>query len=81
MVIHTLYIEIDDTPISTIIFEVDLSENHLSYINKWYLIFLAFDIGVKISQVQVCTFIGSCHDTFLVENTLFKGEVAWQPLK
>ena len=32
-VICTLYIVIDGTPISTFGFAVDLSENHLSYIN------------------------------------------------
>ena len=32
--VGTLYIMIDDTPISTFRFEVDLSENRLSYINK-----------------------------------------------
>ena len=36
---YTLYIVIDGTSISTFCFKVDLSENHLSYINKWYLIF------------------------------------------
>ena len=43
--------------------------------------FLALDVGVKISQAQLCTSIRDCHATFLVKNTLFKGEVAWQPLK
>ena len=43
--------------------------------------FLALDVGVKISQAQLCTYIRDCHATFLVKNTLFKGEVAWQPLK
>ena len=43
--------------------------------------FLAFDVGVKICQAQLFSFIRSCHTTFLVKNTLFKGEVAWQPLK
>ena len=37
--VPTLYIVIDGTPISTFFFKVDLSENQLSYINKWYLIF------------------------------------------
>ena len=43
--------------------------------------FLALDVGVIISQAQLCTSIRGCHATFLVKNTLFKGEVAWQPLK
>ena len=32
--VPTLYIVIDDMPISTLCFEVDLCKNHLSYINK-----------------------------------------------
>ena len=32
--IHTLYMVIDDTPVSTFFFEVDLRENHLCYTNK-----------------------------------------------
>ena len=43
--------------------------------------FLALDVGVKICQAQLCSSIRGCHATFLVKNTLFKGEVAWQPLK
>ena len=43
--------------------------------------FFAFDVGIKIPQAQLCTSIRGCHATFLVKNTLFKGEVAWQPLK
>ena len=43
--------------------------------------FLAVNIGVKISQAQFCTSIRDCHANFLVKNTLFKGEVVWQPLK
>ena len=43
--------------------------------------FLALDVGVKISQAQLCTSIRDCHATFLVKNTLFKGEVVWQPLR
>ena len=43
--------------------------------------FLALDVGLKISQAQLCSSIRGCHATFLVKNTLFKGEVAWQPLK
>ena len=43
--------------------------------------FLALDVGVKISQAQLCTSIRGCHATFLVKNTLFKGEVAWLPLR
>ena len=44
-------------------------------------LFLALDVGVKISQAQLCTSIRDCHTIFLVKNTLFKGEVASQPLK
>ena len=43
--------------------------------------FLALDVGVKICQAQLCSSIRGCHATFLVKNTLFKEEVAWQPLK
>ena len=43
--------------------------------------FLALDVGLKISQAQLCSSIRDCHATFLVKNTLFKEEVAWQPLK
>ena len=78
---NTLSIVIDGTPISTFCFKGNLSENHLSYMNQWYPIFLALDVGVIISQAQPCTSIRGCHATFLVKNTLFKGEVAWQPLK
>ena len=42
---------------------------------------LALDVGVKICQAQLCSSIRGCHATFLVKNTLFKEEVAWQPLK
>ena len=42
---------------------------------------LALDVGVKIWQALLYTSIRGCHATFLVKNTLFKGEVAWQPLK
>ena len=42
--------------------------------------FLALDVGSKISQAQLCSFIRGCHTTFLLKNTLFKEEVAWQPL-
>ena len=42
--------------------------------------FLALDVGFKISQAQLCSSIRECHTTFLVKNTLFKEEVAWQPL-
>ena len=75
MVIHTLYIVIDDTPISTIIFEVDLSEN-LELHKPMIPHFLALDVGVKISQAQLCTSIRGCFATFLVKNTLFEGEVS-----
>ena len=43
--------------------------------------FLALDVGVKICQAQRCSSIRGCHAIFLVKNTLFKGEVVWQPLK
>ena len=43
--------------------------------------FLALDVGVKISQAKLCSSIRDSHATFLVKNTLFKGEVTWQPLK
>ena len=43
--------------------------------------FLALDVRVIIFQAQLCTSIRGCHATFLVKNTLFKGEVEWQPLK
>ena len=39
------------------------------------------DIGVKICQEQLCSSISDDHATFLVKDTLFKEEVAWQPLK
>ena len=43
--------------------------------------FLALDVGVKIYQAQLCSSIKGCHATYLIKNTLFKGEVVWQPLK
>ena len=43
--------------------------------------FLALDVGIKMCQAQLCSSIRGCHAPFLVKNTLFKGEVAWQPLK
>ena len=43
--------------------------------------FLALDVWLKISQAQLCSSIRGCHANFLVKNTLFKGEVAWQSLK
>ena len=42
--------------------------------------FVALDVGFKIYQVQLCRSIRRCHRTFLLKSTLFKGEVAWQPL-
>ena len=42
---------------------------------------LALDVVVKICQEQLCSSIRDDQATFLVKNTLFKGEVAWQPLK
>ena len=38
-------------------------------------------VASKISQVQLCSSIRDYHATFLVKNTLFKEEVAWQPLR
>ena len=38
--------------------------------------FLALDVGVKMCQAQLGSSIRDCHATFLVKNTLFKGEVA-----
>ena len=38
--------------------------------------FKGLDVGSKISQEQLCSFIGEDHATFLVKNTLFKEEVA-----
>ena len=43
--------------------------------------FLALDVGFKNCQVQLCSSIRGCHATFLVKNTLFKGEVVCQPLR
>ena len=43
--------------------------------------FKGLDVGFKISQEQPCSFIRDDHATFLVKNTLFKEEVAWQPLR
>ena len=39
------------------------------------------DVGVKICQEQLCGSIRDDHTTFLVKITLFKVEVARQPLK
>ena len=38
--------------------------------------FLAHDVGLQISQAQLCSSIRDDHATFLVKNTLFKEEVA-----
>ena len=35
----------------------------------------ALDVGVKICQEQLCSFVRDDHATFLVKNTLFKEEV------
>ena len=43
--------------------------------------FLALDVGLTISQAQLCSSIRDDYTTFLVKNTLFKEEVAWQLLK
>ena len=42
--------------------------------------FVALDVGFKMCQVQQYSSIRGCHTTFLLKSTLFKGEVAWQPL-
>ena len=42
---------------------------------------LALDVGIKICQAQLCSSIRGCHATFFLKNTLFKGEVVWQPLR
>ena len=42
--------------------------------------FVALDVDSVICQVQLLSFIRNCHTTFLLKNTLFKGEVVWQPL-
>ena len=42
--------------------------------------FVALDVWLKISQAHWFSFIRGCHATFLLKNTLFKEEVAWQPL-
>ena len=62
-------------------FEEGLSENRSSYILQMIPHFLVLDVGVKICQAQLCSYIRGCHATFLVKNTLFKRKVAWQPLK
>ena len=43
--------------------------------------FKPLDVSTKISQEQPCSSIRDNHTTFLVKNTLFKEEVAWQPLR
>ena len=43
--------------------------------------FLALDVDVKICQEQLYSSIRDDHATFLVKNTVFKEEVAWQPQK
>ena len=40
----------------------------------------ALDVKSKISQENLCSYVRDDHTTFLVKNTLFKEEVAWQPL-
>ena len=42
---------------------------------------VALDVSYIIFQVRLCSCIRGCHATFLLKNTLFKGEVAWQPQK
>ena len=48
--------------------------------NSWAH-FVALDVGYIICQEQLCNCIRGCHATFLLKNTLFKQEVAWQPLR
>jgi len=42
--------------------------------------YVALDVGSKICQVQLCSSIMSCHRTFVLKSTLFKGKVEWQLL-
>ena len=42
---------------------------------------VALDICYIICQVQLCSCIRDCHATFFLKNTLFKQEIAWQPLR
>ena len=53
-------------------FERELVELHRQIIPH----FLALDVGIKICQEQLCSFIRDDHATFLVKNTPFKEEVA-----
>ena len=48
---------------------------------SWIPHFKSLDVGFKISQEQPYSSIRNDHATFLVKNTLFKEEVAWQPLR
>ena len=57
-------------------FERELLKLHKQMISH----FVALDVGYIICQVQLCNCIRGCHATFLLKNTLFKEEVAWQPL-
>ena len=43
--------------------------------------FKPLDVDFKLSQEQPCSSIRDDQTTFLVKNTLFKEEVAWQPLR
>ena len=57
-------------------------EWELLMLDKQMILYLkALDVGIKICQEQPCISIRDDHATFLVKNTLFKEEVAWQPLK
>ena len=38
--------------------------------------FVALDVGFKVSQAQLSSFIRGCHATFLLKNALFKEKVA-----
>ena len=58
-------------------FERELLKLHKQMISH----FVALDVGYIICQVQLCNCIRGCHATFLLKNTLFKQEVAWQPLR
>ena len=40
-----------------------------------------FKSGCIVFHLSDVSSIRDCHTTFLVKNTLFEGEVAWQPLK
>ena len=64
IMVHTLCIVIDQTPISTFCFIVDLSENHLSYVNKWYLIFLPLMLALKYRKLSCVSLLGTVTQPF-----------------